>query len=313
MAHCGGSPTEAVAYLAGAIADDPADPEPYAVLAELHRKSRTEVAAAVGEPRSLRQFVTGAYVSFLDGDMDQAARRLGAVIGYRPEVAWSNAPWLSDERFLGAVTITGLADASVIITDYGTDLNSDLARECLTQWLRVIDMACEREPVAEQMARIAILLRFCGRTDESLALCDRADSVQQTMLAAVVRAGTWGFLGDRHQQAAALRQALHLDPTNWSLYLDLADLAAGERDFDTAAELVGQGLSHESEEVTLRAAGAAYRLLAGGSIADLDLLLELAPALSHVGYRNGLIEQALTAANLPADRVTKGRRIQEGN
>src|SRR3982751_3966430 len=97
MAHCGGSPIEAVAYLAGAIADDPADPEPYAVLAELHRQSRIEVAAAVAEPRSLRQFVTGAYVCFLDGDMDQAARRLGSVIGYRPEVAWSSAPWFSDE------------------------------------------------------------------------------------------------------------------------------------------------------------------------------------------------------------------------
>jgi hypothetical protein len=313
MAHCGGSPTEAVAYVAGAIADDPADPEPYAVLAELHRQSHIEVAAAVAGTRSLRQFLAGAYVCFLDGDMDQAVRRLGSVIGYRPEVAWSSAPWFSDERFLGAVTITGLADASVIITDYGTELDSDLARECLMPWLQVIDMVCEREPVAEQMARIAILLRFCGRADESLALCDRADSVQQTMLAAVVRAGTWGFLGDRHQQAAALRQALHLDPTNWSLYLDLADLAAGESDFGMAAELVRQGLRYESQDVTLRAAGAAYQLLAGGSIADLDLLLELAPDLPHVGYRNGLIEQALTVADLPSDRIWEGRRIQAGD
>ncbi|MFK3980593.1 hypothetical protein ACI2K4_09490 [Micromonospora sp. NPDC050397] len=313
MAHCGGSPAEAVAYVVGAVRNDPADPEPYAMLAELHRQSGAEVAAAVAEPSSLWQFLAGSYLCFLDGDMDQAARRLGSVIGYRPDIAWGSAPWFSDERFLGAVTVTGLADASVIITDYGTDLDNDLVRECLLPWLRAIDVVCGRDPVAEQMARMAILLRFCGQADQSLALCARADAVRRTILAEVVRAGTWSFLGDRQQQAAALRRALQLDPTNWSLHLDLADLAAEDGDFGMAAELVRQGLGHESEDVTLRAAGAAYRLLDGGALTDLDLLLELAPALPHVGYRNGLIEHALTAENLRADRISKGRQLQAGN
>jgi tetratricopeptide (TPR) repeat protein len=174
-------------------------------------------------------------------------------------------------------------------------------------------MVCDREPLAEAMARMAILLRFCGRTDESFALCDRADAVEPVMLTEVVRAGTWRRLGDRPQTAAAFRRALLLDPGNWSLYLDLADLTAEDGDFATAADLVGQGLGHEPAEVTLQAAGAAYRARATGAVADLDLLLELAPMVSDPRYRNSLIESALGAEDLPPERIAAARRLQAGS
>ncbi|MDI6098418.1 hypothetical protein QLQ12_07360 [Actinoplanes sp. NEAU-A12] len=309
MAHCGGSPAEAMAYVAAAIREKPADPEPYEVIAELRRQSPTETAAAVAAPANLWQFVVGSYLYFLDGDTDQAARWLGSVTGYRPDIGWATAPWFNSERFLATVTAHGLADAAVNITDYGTDLDNDAVRMNLRPWLQAVNVVCERDPVATQMARMAILLRFCGQTDESLALCNRADAVERVMLTEVVRAGTWGFLGHQRERSAALRRALQLDPANWSLYLDLADLAAADGDFNTAANLVSQGLKHEAEDVTLRAAGATYRLLAGGSLADLDLLLELAPALPHQGYRNGLIEQALSVEGLPTDRTMRAREL----
>ncbi len=313
MAHCGGAPSEAVTYLAQAIAKGPDDPEPYDLLAELRRESPEEVARSVATPSSLWQFVVGAYLHFLNGDMDQAAQRLGSVIGYRPDVAWASAPWFGDERFLGAVTAAGLADATLNITDYGPEIDNDAARERMGPWFRAIDVVCDREPVAEAMARMAILLRICGRTDASLALCDRADSIDRVMFTEVVRAGTWRRLGDRQQTAAAFRRALELDPTNWSLYLDLADLAAEDGDFAQAADLVRQGLEHEQDDVTLRAAGAAYRARAEGSVSDMDLLLELASEVPHAGYRNGLIEHATGAPDLPADRIAAARQFQAGD
>ncbi|MFI2648803.1 hypothetical protein [Micromonospora fulviviridis] len=313
MAHCGGAPGEAVMYLAQAIAQSPDDPEPYELLAELRRASPEEVARTVATPSSLWQFVVGAYLYFLDGDMDQAAQRLGSVIGYRPDVAWASAPWFGDERFLGSVTAAGLADATLNITDYGPEIDNDAARERMGPWFRVIDVVCDREPVAEAMARMAILLRVCGRTDASLALCDRADSVDRVMFTEVVRAGTWRRLGDRQQTAAAFLRALGLDPTNWSLYLDLADLAAEDGDFAQAADLVRQGLEHEPKDVTLRAAGAAYRARAEGSVSDLDLLLALAPEVPHAGYRNGLIEHAMGAPDLPPDWIAAARQFQAGD
>ncbi|MEU4689642.1 tetratricopeptide repeat protein [Actinoplanes sp. NPDC023714] len=160
-----------------------------------------------------------------------------------PRVAWASAPWFSDARFVGALTAAGLADASLNITDYGSDLDSDEVREHLRPWFRAIAVVCDREPAAADMARMAILLRFCGRTDESLALCERADSIERVMLTEVVRAGTWRRLGDRQETAAAFRRALRLDPANWSLYLDLADLAAEDGGFPAAADLVGRGLA----------------------------------------------------------------------
>jgi tetratricopeptide (TPR) repeat protein len=304
---------EAVMYLAQAIAQGPDDPEPYELLAELRRESSEEVARTVAAPSSLWQFVAGAYLYFLDGDMDQAAQRLGSVIGYRPDVAWASAPWFGDERFLGAVTAAGLADATLNITDYGPEMDNDAARDRMGPWFRAIDVVCDREPVAEAMARMAILLRICGRTDASLALCDCADSVDRVMFTEVVRAGTWRRLGDRRQTAAAFRRALELDPTNWSLYLDLADLAAEDGDFAEAADLVRQGLEQEPTDVTLRAAGAAYRVRAEGSVTDLDMLLELVPEVPHAGYRNGLIEYAMGALDLPADRIAAVRRFQAGD
>jgi tetratricopeptide (TPR) repeat protein len=156
-------------------------------------------------------------------------------------------------------------------------------------------------------------LRFSGCTDESLALCERADSVERVMLTEVVRAGTWRRLGNRQENAAALRRALQLEPTNWSLYLDLADLAAEDGDFAGAADLVREGLEHEPHDVTLRAAGAAYRARATGSVADLDLLLELAVSLSHAGYRDALIEHAVGRPDLPPDRVAVARKLQTGH
>ncbi|SNT16431.1 hypothetical protein SAMN06264365_14811 [Actinoplanes regularis] len=310
MAHCGGSPAEAVAYAARAIEENPADPEPYKLLADLRRTSPSEIAAAVAEPSGLWQFVAASYLCFLDDEMDQAVGWLGSVIGYRPYVAWASAPWFSDARFVGALSAAGLADASLNITDYGTDLDNDAVREHLQPWFRAIEVVCDRDPAAADMARMAKLLRFCGRTDESLALCERADSVERVMLTEVIRAGTWRRLGDRQETTAAFRRALQLDPTNWSLYLDLADLAAEDSDFPTAADLVRQGLAHEPQDVTLRAAGAAYRVRAAGSIADLDLLLELAVELPHAGYRNGLIEHALGRPDLPPDRIAAARRLQ---
>ena len=313
LAHCGGAPGEAVQYLAQAIAQGPDDPEPYELLAELRRKTPDEVAETVATPSSLWQFVVAAYLNFLDGDMDQAAQRLGSVIGCRPDVAWASAPWFGDERFLGAVTAAGLADATLNITDYGPEIDDDAARDRMGPWFRAIDVVCDREPMAEAMARMAILLRICGRTDASLVLCDRADSVERVMFTEVVRAGTWRHLGDRPQTAAAFRRALTLDPTNWSLYLDLADLAAEDGAFAEAADLVRQGLEHEREDVTLRAAGAAYRVRADGSVTDLDLLLELAPQVPHAGYRNGLIEHAIGTPDLPEDRIAAAHRFLAGD
>ncbi|WP_327000898.1 hypothetical protein OHA72_38005 [Dactylosporangium sp. NBC_01737] len=124
--------------MARAIADEPAAPEPYEVIADLRRQSPMEVADAVAAPTGLWQFVAGSYLCFLDGDMDQAARRLGSVTGYRPGTAWAAAPWFSDERFLTTVSATGLADATVNITDYGTDLDNDAVREHLLPWLRAL-------------------------------------------------------------------------------------------------------------------------------------------------------------------------------
>jgi tetratricopeptide (TPR) repeat protein len=312
LAHCGGSPAGALAHLGQAIGAAPHDPEPYALVAELRRESPDEVARAVAAPRELWQFVVGSYLCFLDGDMDAAVGRLGSVIGYRPDVAWACAPWFSDPRFLGAVTPLGLSEAGINITDYRPDLTDKAAWERLEPWLRAIDVVCERAPVADAMARMAMLLRDCGRTDAALALCDRADAVEPVMFTEVVRAGTWRRLGDRERTAEAFRGALRRDPTNWSLYLDLADLAAEDGDFAEAASLVARGLAHEPHDVTLRAAGAAFRARSGGSVADLDLLLELAPHVPHAGYRDGLIDHAVGGEGLPAERVDAARRLQAG-
>jgi hypothetical protein len=49
---------------------------------------------------------------------------------------------------------------------------------------------------------------------------------------------------------------------------------------------------------------------ATASLADLDLLLELAPAVPHAGYRDGLLDHALGAAGLPPDRIAAAHRLR---
>jgi tetratricopeptide (TPR) repeat protein len=289
MAHCGGSPTAAASFIASAVAADPRDPEPYSALENLRRELPDEVAAVVAAANTIGPMLARAYLSFIDGDMDEAAMSLGAVTGYQPDVPWAAAPWFGDERFLGAVTPTALAEATMRIRDYDRDLNTDTVRECLATWFRAIDAVCERDADPDAMARMAILLRECGRTDASFALCDRADAVRRMMLTEVVRAGTWRHLGNRAETAAAFRRALVLDPANWSLYLDLADLAAEEGDFAEAAALATRGEELEPEDVTMRAAAAAYRARSTGSGADLDTLTELAPQVPEP-YRQTLID-----------------------
>lgn len=311
MAHCGGSPEAAVRHLVGAIASAPQDPEPYAVLAELWRDQAAELTEAVRGSDSLSAVLARSYVDFLDGAMDDAAMAIGSVTGARPDIAWATAPWFGDERFLGAVSADALAEAAMRTMDHGHDLDSEGMRERFRPWFDAIDAVAAREPAAEALARMAILLRACGRTDASFALCDRADSVERIMLTEVVRAGTWRRLGDPGQTVAAFERALALDPANWSLHLDLADVHAEQGDFTAAVRLTDQGARHAPTEPTLLAAGAAYRARLTGSPAALDELLALAPMLPNDSYLGLLIDHACAGPGLPAELVATARRIQK--
>lgn len=300
----------AVHYVAGAIASAPEDPEPYAVLAELREAQRAELAALFQGASSLRAVLAQSYVSFLENDMDGAVMALGAVTGAQPAVAWASAPWFSDARFLGKVTVSALAEAAMRTMDYGHALDAPGTREGLRPWFAAIDAVCARDPAPEPMAKMAIFLRACGLTGASLGLCDRADSIERIMLTEAVRAGTWRTLGDPGQAAAAFERALALDPASWSLYLDLADLHAEQGDFTTAVQLISQGLEHEPAEATLRAAGAAYRARVTGSPDDLRELITLAPHLPNSPYRSLLIDHACAGPALPAELIAEARRFQ---
>ena len=310
MAHCGGSAEAVVHYLSGAIASAPHEPEPYAVLGELWSDRRSELAEVVRDADSLRTVAAQSYISFLESNMDDAALAIGSVTGARPDIAWAKAPWFSDERFLGVLSADALAEAAMRTMDRGHGLDTESMRDRFRPWFDAIDVVAAREPMPDALAKMAILLRACGLTDASFALCDRADSVERTMLTEVVRAGTWRKLGDSGQTAAAFARALALDPDNWSLYLDLADVRAEQGDFTTAVQLIDQGLEHEPTDLTLRAAGAAYRARLTGSPSALRELVELAPRLPNDSYLGLLIDHACAGPALPVELVAAARRIQ---
>ncbi len=312
LAHCGGSPEAAVHYLAGAIASAPENPEPYTVLAELWRDRPSELAEVVRDADSLKTVLAQSYVSFLQGDMDTAALAIGSVTGARPDVPWTKAPWFGDGRFLDVVSADAVAEAAMRTMDYGHDLDTDSMRERFRPWFEAIDIVSARRPSPDALAKMAILLRACGLTDKSLALCDRADSVERVMLTEVVRAGTWRKLGDPERAVAAFERALALDPANWSLHLDLADVHAEQGDFASAVRLIEQGMTYEPEELSLRAARAAYRARLTGSPADLSELIGLTPNLPNDSYRSLLIDCACAGPDLPAELVAEARRIQGG-
>ncbi|MFJ4846508.1 MULTISPECIES: tetratricopeptide repeat protein [unclassified Streptomyces] len=310
MAHCGGDPVAAVALLVGAMASAPAAPEPYAALAELWRDRRPELKERLEGDGSLRSVPARAYFFFLDGEMDDAAMALGSVTGVRPDVAWGAAPWFGDARFLGAVSAEALAEACLRSLDHGPDLDTDAMRERFAPWFHALDVVSERHPVPESLAAMARLPRACGRHDLAFALCDRADAVERVMWTEVARAATWRAMGDLDRAAAAFESALALEPANWSLHLDLADVRAEQGDFAAAAALVERGLEHEPHEISLRAAGAAYRTRLSGSSDDLRALIALAPELVNTAYRNLLIDYACAGPELPPPLVAEARRVR---
>lgn len=311
MAHCGGSPVGAVQLLVGAIASAPAAPEPYDALAELWQDLRSELKEGLEGDGSLSAVLAQAYFLFLEGDMDDAVMALGSVTGVRPDVAWGAAPWFGDARFLGAVSAAALAEACLRTLDYGHDLDTDETRERFEPWFLALDVVSERDPVPESLAAMARLPRACGQYELSFVLCDRADAVDRVMWTAVARAATWRVLGDLDQAAASFECALLLDPSNWSLYLDLADVRAEQGDFAAAAGLVEQGLEYEPHEVTLRAANAAYRTRLAGSPDDLRALITLAPKIANATYRNLLIDYACAGPKLPRTLVAEAHRIRK--
>ncbi|MFI8916576.1 tetratricopeptide repeat protein [Streptomyces sp. NPDC053513] len=312
MAHCGGSPVAAVKLLVGAMASAPAAPEPYAALAGLWQDRRPELREGLAEGGSSSTVPAQAYFLFLEGDMDNAVMALGSVTGVRPDVAWGAAPWFGDARLLGAVSAAALAEACLRTLDYGHDLDTEEMRERFEPWFHALDVVSERDPVPESLAAMARLPRACGRYELSLALCDRADAVERVMWTAVARAATWRVKGDLDRAAAAFEHALLLDPANWSLHLDLADVRAEQGDFAEAASLVEQGLEHGPHEVALRAASAAYRTRLAGSSGDLRALIALAPELANTAYRNLLIDYACAGPELPRGLVAEAHRIREG-
>jgi tetratricopeptide (TPR) repeat protein len=243
--------------------------------------------------------------------MDDAVMALGTVTGVRPDVAWGAAPWFGDARFLDAVSAEALAEACLRTLDYGHDLDTDEMRARFAPWFHAIEVVSVRNPVPESLAAMARLPRSCGRYALSFALCDRADAVDRVMWTAVARAATWRVMGDLDQAAAAFECALLLDSANWSLYLDLADVRAEQGDFAAAASLAEQGLEHAPHEISLRAAGAAYRARLSGSSDDLRALIALAPELANTAYRNLLIDHACAGPNLPHRLVAEAHRIRK--
>ncbi|MFE1948947.1 hypothetical protein ACFW9D_00585 [Streptomyces sp. NPDC059524] len=312
MAHCGGDPAEAVRHLAAAIAAAPSDPESYAVLADLWRDRPDGLAGVVDGGTSLPAVLALSYVSFLRGDMDTAALAMGSVTGARPDVAWADAPWFGDDRFLGSVSADALAEAAMRTMDHGHDLDSDGMRERVRPWRAAFDAVVAGRPAAQALARMAIMLRACGLVEASLELCDRADAVERVMFTEVVRAGTWRKAGDTERMVAAFERALVLDPANWSLHLDLADVRAEQGDFAEAARLAGEGLRHEPAEPALRAAAAAYRARHTGAPADLSTLIEVAPLLPNPAYRDLLIDLACAGPGLPAELLATARGLRAG-
>ncbi|MET7402122.1 hypothetical protein ABZS66_52440 [Dactylosporangium sp. NPDC005572] len=310
MAHCGGSPAEALRYLAAAVAQAPHDPEPYARIAELREQHPAEIARLVARPDTLPTLLADAYLLYLDGDMDRAALAMGALTGQSPYVAWAAAPWFGSGRFLGTVGAPALADATMCLLDFGHELDGDDMRERLAPWFAAIDAVTAREPLPEAMARMAVLLRECGLPGESLALCDRADAAGRVVLTEVVRAGTHRARGDRRAATAAFERALLLDPGNWSVLLELANLAAEEGDFAAAAGFAGRGEAlAPAAEVTVRAAAAAYRARSTGSVADLDRFVELAPLMPNPRFRTVLATRAAGGEGLPPDRAAAARAV----
>ncbi|MFE2134892.1 tetratricopeptide repeat protein [Streptomyces sp. NPDC059466] len=311
MAHCGGNPVGAVRFLVRAIAAAPADPEPYATLAELWGDRRAELEQGLEGDGSLSAVLVQAYFLFLEGNMDDAVMTLGSVTGVRPDVAWGAAPWFGDARFLGAVSCEALAEACLRTLDYGHDLDTDAMRERFAPWFHAIDVVSGRSPVPESRAAMARRPRACGRYELAFALCDRADAAERVMWTAVARAATWRVMGDLDRAAASFEDALSLDPANWSLCLDLADVRAEQGDFAAAVGLVERGLAHAPHELSLRAAGAAYRARLSGSSDDLRALIVLAPELTNGSYRTSLIDHACAGPGLPRALVAEARRIRE--
>jgi tetratricopeptide (TPR) repeat protein len=307
LAHCGGDPAAAAGHLARAIARQPHAAEPYEALDELRRSHTAEAARFLEAAASTGTYAANAYACFRDGDMDTAVLWLGSVTGHEPRNAWAAAPWFADERFLTSVSADALGEAALRTTDGGHDLAADGMRERFAPWFHAIAVVSARDPRPEALARMAIMLRACGLTDESFALCDQADAVERVMFTEVVRAGTWRRLGDMGRAVAAFERALGLDPTNWSLFLDIADLWAEQGDFAAAVEWAERGLDHEPAEVTLLAARAAYRARLTASAADLAELVELAKGMPESPYRQVLIDHACAGPGLPADVVAAAR------
>ncbi|MDN3357883.1 tetratricopeptide repeat protein [Actinomadura sp. DC4] len=310
LGHCGENPAEAVRYIGRAITMAPHLARPYDMLADLCRDSPAETAAAGEAATYAGDIAALAFLRFIEGRYDDAVLCVGTVTGHKPQVAWADAPWFGEPAFLASVGADAVAEAALRTMDGGHDLTAEGVGERFQPWFRLIEVVADRDPRPEVLARMAMFLRACGRTDESFALCDRADEVEPAMLTEVVRAGTWRVLGDQERTLAAFERALALEPANWSLYLDLADTRVAQGDYAAAVDLVDRGLRQEPQEVTLRAARAAFRARHAGSAADLTELIALAPSLPDPGYRNWLLDQACDGSGLPADLVTTARALK---
>ncbi|MFG2429111.1 hypothetical protein [Streptomyces sp. NPDC048590] len=66
----------------------------------------------------------------------------------------------------------------------------------------------------------------------------------------------------------------------------------------------------EPAEVSLRAAGAAYRTRLSGSPDDLMALITVAPELTNPAYRDLLIGYACVGPGLPEELVTRARGLR---
>ncbi|GAA0968499.1 tetratricopeptide repeat protein [Actinocorallia libanotica] len=282
LAHCGGDPHQAVHHLGRAIAAAPGDPAAYAAVAEL--------LPALGTlpDNDAHVLPVLAYRHFLAGRMDEAVLALGTLGGVSSRFSWADAPWFSDPAFLSQISTEALSEAGHRLYDHGPGPDE----AALQPWLTATETLAARSSAGpEDLAKMAVLLRTFGKTSESLALCDRADTLGRTVLAEVARAGTWRVLGDLDQTAAAFQRALLLEPDNWSLHLDLSDLHATMGDPTAALASAEEGLRHAPDQPKLLTAHAAHHARLTGKAGDLRKFDRVAADLDPA-YADWLREQA---------------------
>ncbi|GAA2547243.1 hypothetical protein GCM10010435_15620 [Winogradskya consettensis] len=266
----------AAGYLAGAIAHAPTLPETHELLRHLADRADDALELFPIEQHAfVGTVVARAHLLAAAGHPEDGLSLLVAASGHTPGADWAGVPWVSDPDLAERLEPGLLARTVMQLCTAIGDPAPESSRPALQPYLTLAGRAIEANPEhAMLLGAGSALARRLGEATQAVEWALRGARLRPAKLSEIWLGYAYRSAGRIPESLAALRRAVMYDPSDLSLYADIAGTLADADRLDDALSWINRALSIDPTFDCAVHTGHRLRYRADGDLAHLIRLAD---------------------------------------